>query len=107
MVTPVPIPNTAVKHRSGEGIGSGRENSAPPGFFLLGHLYSDADVDKVVSFVISAGSKYNQFMKYSFWVLFMSLSMLCFNSHIHHESVSKDASSLNESNSDFSLSVDV
>ena len=31
--TPVPIPNTEVKHRSGEGSSLGGENSAPPGFF--------------------------------------------------------------------------
>ena len=33
--TPVPIPNTEVKHRSGEGSSLGGENSAPPGFFPL------------------------------------------------------------------------
>jgi hypothetical protein len=38
VVTPVPIPNTEVKHRSGEGILFGGENSALPGFFFLGGL---------------------------------------------------------------------
>ena len=40
VVTPVPIPNTAVKHRSGEDSRprKGLENSAPPGFFLLSPL---------------------------------------------------------------------
>ena len=33
MDTPVPIPNTEVKHRSGEGIPLG-ENSELPGFFF-------------------------------------------------------------------------
>ena len=33
--TPVPIPNTEVKHRSGEGIQLVGENSALPGFFLF------------------------------------------------------------------------
>ena len=33
MDTPVPIPNTEVKHRSGEGIRLG-QNSELPGFFL-------------------------------------------------------------------------
>ena len=32
--TPVPIPNTEVKHRSGEGIQLVGENSALPGFFF-------------------------------------------------------------------------
>ena len=35
MGTPGPIPNPAVKHRSGEGIPGRGENSALPGFFLL------------------------------------------------------------------------
>ena len=34
MDTPVPIPNTEVKHRSGEGIQLVGENSALPGFFF-------------------------------------------------------------------------
>ena len=37
--TPVPIPNTEVKHRSGEGILLGGENSEPPGFFFYGPLF--------------------------------------------------------------------
>ena len=32
--TPVPIPNTEVKHRSGENI-SLRQDSEPPGFFYI------------------------------------------------------------------------
>ena len=38
VVTPVPIPNTEVKHRSGEDSMARKasENSAPPGFFLFG-----------------------------------------------------------------------
>lgn len=37
VVTPVTIPNTEVKHRSGEDSEARKacENSAPPGFFLL------------------------------------------------------------------------
>ena len=35
MDTPVPIPNTEVKHRSGEGIRVIGENSELPGFFFL------------------------------------------------------------------------
>ena len=40
VVTPVPIPNTAVKHRSGDDSRprKGLENSAPPGFFFYGPL---------------------------------------------------------------------
>ena len=37
--TPVPIPNTEVKHRSGEGSSLGGENSAPPGFFFYGGIF--------------------------------------------------------------------
>lgn len=33
--TPVPIPNTEVKHRSGDGSRATGETSAPPGFFPL------------------------------------------------------------------------
>ena len=32
--TPVPIPNTEVKHRSGEDTRGTVENSEPPGFFI-------------------------------------------------------------------------
>ena len=32
--TPVPIPNTEVKHRSGEGSSFGGKNSTLPGFFI-------------------------------------------------------------------------
>ena len=38
MDTPVPIPNTEVKHRSGEGIPLG-ENSELPGFFFALYVY--------------------------------------------------------------------
>ncbi len=37
--TPVPIPNTEVKHRSGEGIRLAGENSELPGFFLFRGLF--------------------------------------------------------------------
>ena len=48
VVTPVPIPNTAVKHRSGEDSRprKGLENSAPPGFFLSSPSMGDFFVDK-------------------------------------------------------------
>ena len=36
VVTPVPIPNTEVKHRSGEGSRAIDKNSALPGFFFYG-----------------------------------------------------------------------
>ena len=39
MDTPVPIPNTEVKHRSGEGIRLAGENSELPGFFLFRGLF--------------------------------------------------------------------
>ena len=39
MDTPVPIPNTEVKHRSGEGIQLVGENSALPGFFFILFIY--------------------------------------------------------------------
>jgi hypothetical protein len=40
VVTPVPIPNTEVKHRSGEDRTLEPENSALPGFFFYGRLYA-------------------------------------------------------------------
>ena len=48
VVTPVTIPNTEVKHRSGEDSEARKacENSAPPGFFLLCPLPSVAGMGK-------------------------------------------------------------
>ena len=39
VVTPVPIPNTEVKHRSGEGSRAIDKNSALPGFFFYGPFW--------------------------------------------------------------------
>ena len=48
MDTPVPIPNTEVKHRSGEGIRAIGENSEPPGFFFLSKIcYTNVVMNKI------------------------------------------------------------
>ncbi len=47
MDTPVPIPNTEVKHRSGEGIQFVGENSELPGFFFLSGFCYNIVMNKI------------------------------------------------------------
>ena len=50
--TPVPIPNTEVKHRSGENI-SLRQDSEPPGFFCtLRFLFTKYDIVIIIILLI-------------------------------------------------------